>query len=51
MTAENDVWVMCGDNTLSVEEKSSLRKGDGLTDKHINFGQCLIKGDFQIFMV
>ena len=44
--AENDVWVTCGDNTLSVEDKSSLRKGDDLNDKHINFGQCLIKRQF-----
>ena len=32
-------WVTCQDSTLSVEDKSSLRKGDDLNDKHINFGQ------------
>ena len=44
--AENDVWVTCEDNTLSVVDKSSLRNGDDLNDKHINFGQYLIKRQF-----
>lgn len=44
--AQNDVWVTCGDSTFSVEDKSSLRRGDDLNDKHINFGQYLIKKQF-----
>ena len=39
-------WVTCQDSTLSVEDKNSLRKGDDLNDKHINFGQNLIKRQF-----
>ena len=42
-SAETIAWVVCRELSLSVGDRSILRSGDDLSDKHINFGQQLIK--------
>lgn len=43
---QSDVWVMCESVTLYAEDRIILSRQEDLNDKHINFGQCLIKMQF-----
>ena len=42
----NQVWVQFQRNTLKMEDKCLVEDGGRLTDKHINFANCLISCQF-----
>ena len=46
MSGKCFMGIQCGDQSLSVGDRNVLRSGDDLSDKHINFGQHLIKQQF-----
>ena len=43
---DEQIWVKCGDVTLTKQEKDRLIGGHELSDTHINFAQLLLKQQF-----
>ena len=45
-TEDIDVWIKCDRQILRIADKDITETGMELTDKHIQYVQCLIKNNF-----
>jgi len=46
MSLDNDVWVKCDKPVLKCEDKKIIETGGEMTDKIIQYSQCLVRKQF-----